>query len=268
MQLLALQKSVTIYGEDFFGRPAYIKFHPCEKPGWYWLYKPGREPVPISKEIAFCNLRRITLKYARQSLEIYEHIGVLRWLGLDGVVIESSRFPPYHGRAYELWEALKPLCKPNGEKIKWLKPQNPEIGICSEKKRYVEFGFHGRSDLDLQIIIDHPKIGRKECFYSLPGNGIKKILSAPTLGKPACLYYFSKICGLLKIWPHHNCLTWPQAVSNGELLNNIIKHRLADLLGALSLLSNEGLPLGRLVSYCGGHEADINLIKKIRLEQI
>ncbi|MFA5993941.1 MAG: hypothetical protein WC823_03210 [Parcubacteria group bacterium] len=262
MNILRLKESVVVSGMDIFGRRSQIKFFPFNLPGWYW--RCGSEIVPITLDIALCNPRRITLKYKDYCLEIYEHIGALRWTGLDGVVIESPRLPPYHGRTGELWHALKPFCRETGEKALWIKPSNVCDEITSrEGCRSVSLESLDSEGLSISVSIEIEGLGNQVKNCELP-MALDNVFDAHTLGWPSRLYYFSKLAGIIG-WPHHKNIAWAQTSTQEGLLDKISLHRIGDLLGALSLITHDHLVSGRIISHRGGHRLDMDMINKIEM---
>lgn len=271
MKQLVLTTEVTILGHDIFGRKAWIKFLPHRLPGWFWSYDPNQEPIPITKDLVNNRFKRISLNFRGKSLEFYEHIGSLFFQGLTGVVIQSSQYPPYHGRPLELWDELKQHCQPIEKKIKWLTFKKPiQWSYGNGRRGYMEFIPYNKPLLDITVIIDFPKFGRKEANYGLPNQQtLETIFTAHTIptAHNRLTYLAMKVAHRLNLWPHHNRLAWPQENNNEELLNQMLLHRAGDLLGAASLLSHKHLVAGHLISYCSGHEADVNMFRQIQLEQ-
>lgn len=58
------------------------------------------------------------------------------------------------------------------------------------------------------------------------------------------------------------CLAWPTERPVPELLDELVNHRLLDLLGTLAMIDHRRLPAGRVVSIRGGHALDVQLITK------
>jgi hypothetical protein len=251
--------TVIIHGQDIFGRNARIKFSACEKPGWYW--RCGNEVVPITSDLASYQSRRITLRYKTCVLEIYEHIGALRWTGLDGIIVESPKFPPYFGRVAEIWNTLRPCCKETGDKLSWVRPR--ETCFHSEGDRCVYISPNGLDELIMSIFLDIKGIGLDATTYKMPGP-LDDIFEARALGRPDYFYHISKFLRFWG-WPHHESATWKQELSPEELLQKISLHRTTDLLGALSLVTHDQLVSGEVVSIKGGHQIDIGMIKKLQL---
>jgi hypothetical protein len=113
-----LGSPVVYRGQDFFGRETELVVSPLEKgiPGfWYWDSLSSKEFSGITPEIVRVKNRRIQLFDQTSLLQVYEHIGVLRFFGLfglEGLGITGSGWPPYDGRAIGLWKAIKPNCLP------------------------------------------------------------------------------------------------------------------------------------------------------------
>ena len=85
--------------------------------------------------------------------------------------------------------------------------------------------------------------------------------NAFTPGWPPYLYRVSQLAGLFG-WPHHVHINWPNG--NGKtFVKNAVLHRVADILGGLSLAAHDGLPVGEFVSWKGGHKLDLEIIKQI-----
>lgn len=258
-----LISEIKVSGLDIFGRDSEITFSPALLDGWFWNL--GDFIVPINYLLIKGRLRRLSLEIdRRRELEIYEHIGVLRWTGLNGVVINSKRFPPYFGRASEMWEVLKRSAVPLDAEVSWVTVKR-EIKVGSSY-RYLQIlpQSKGRQPgLNIRVYINFPKLGSWTCETHLPmALALEDCLRARTLGWPQWLYHFSLLAPNF-IWHHHKKVVWPQDYSTSEILNEIAMHRLADLLGALSLVSSRHLLAGEVISYCSGHELDILALKQI-----
>jgi hypothetical protein len=259
MNLLRLIESVVVFGRDIFGRMARIKFSPLNLPGWHW--KCGSEVIPITSDIASYNPRRITLRYKDHLLEIYEHIGALRWTGLDGVLIEASKFPPYHGRIAELWHALRPFCEETDRSVPWVRLDKICTGtVIGNRDRSVSLS-PADHKLAVAVILEIKGLGEKTFSCELPML-LDEVFEAHTLGWPSRLFHFSRLAGLLG-WPHHKHIEWAQENSCDGLLEKTCLHRTGDLLGALSLITHDHLVSGRVVSNRGGHRIDMDLLRRI-----
>jgi hypothetical protein len=265
MNRLRLLKPVVVKGKDIFGRNSWIKFSPTphNQRGWYWKCR-NEITIPINSDIARHRPRRITLEYKGNFLEMYEHIGVLRWTGLDGVVIESAKFPPYHGRTAELWDALKKSCKKTRGEVPWIRPAKSYRVIHKKDKRSISITPVDQG-LIIIIILGAEVLGPKKTNYELP-MPLDEVFKTYTLGWPFYLYYLSKLLGMLG-WPHHKCLEWAQTNSREDLLTKISLHRLGDLLGGISLITHDHLISAKVISNRGRHKLDMDMIEKIVLKK-
>lgn len=268
MNPLRLAETVQIDGKDIFGCKAWIKFSPTNTPGWFWRPHSQELPIPITADLVSHKSRRLVLRDKAFFFHIYEHVGCLRWTGLDGVILESTPYPPFHGCAADIWEGLEPHCKQDtSREIAWFTVTHPiKSNHISDVDRYVIFHPHDaqqKPSLRITINVNYPGIGRKKYDYKLKTRSLATVLASTTLGWPPWLYYLSRIGSSLRVWHHHNRINWPQEHSPEEILERVVLHRMGDLLGALSLVNNEGLLAGHILSNCAGHEADAGLVHAI-----
>lgn len=267
--------NVCVKGKDFWGREAKIVFssYPKEINNWYWRFDGGRGNVslPITPDIVSCCKRRTRLFNfcPRRNLEIWEHLGVLRWFGLCGLIISSSPWPPYFGRPLEFWLAIKQECQEdNSGEIRWHTLKQTVGGRYNDENRFtiIKPLSPNEQKLKVTIIIDYPGIGPYEMNFSLPNNQLlEEICSSYSPGWPPPLYYLSKASSFFG-WPHHNHTFWPGGHYREEALKNFAYHRAADLLGALSLLCHgKSLLAAQVISWCSGHLADLEAVKKAQV---
>jgi UDP-3-O-acyl-N-acetylglucosamine deacetylase len=263
MKKLRLNESVTVKGYDLFGRKSSITFRPSEQPGWWW--DNNGKVIPIDRKIVKLKKNQLILEKNGQKLHTIEHILVLRWLGLDGVIIQSDSWPPYHGRPQEIWDSLKPKTSPVAEEVKWGQH------LCfkhvhHDDNRTVQFCPGLSKGLSLKIICDFPKFGRREKWFMISQEGdpiLEKCLGARALACNSRSIIIQSISGFLYhlgLWRHHHCLAWPN-IRQESLLDELVSHRLIDLLGALAMLNKNWLPAGIIISHKGGHALDLELIK-------
>lgn len=273
MKKLNLQNEVTVRGRDFWGRSAHITFTPAGQPGWFWRTHEKADPVAITPQLASLGKNNIVLRHKRYRLHFYEHIGVLRFLGIDGVIIESTPWPPYHGRSIELWEAVKEQCTADADEIRWHEIKRwcgfkyPE----KEGLRYTHIQPKSKQDekyeLCIEIIADYPELGEKRLVVLLPQD-IEIVIAALAVysqGWPPWRYHLSRAASLCG-WPHHKKTTWPQKHPPQTTIRYFAMHRLIDLLGALSMISNTELVSGQVLSCRSGHTADVHTIRSVRLK--
>lgn len=268
MKALRLQKEVTVTGHDFWGRSAWITFTPAQMPGWFWKTDEKTEPLPITLNLVSHHKNRLVLSARDKQLHIYEHIGVLRFLGIDGVIIKSTSWPPYHGRALELWAALKTQCKESEEEIPWCTiKQSAGWPYPNTKQRRLTFIRPSRHpELNIQIVIEYPTLGRRELSVQLPRDReiLLQALGAYSQGWPLKRYAVSRLASLLG-WPHHTKVTWPQEHPPERTLELFALHRLVDTLGAFSTVSNTQLLAGTIISERSGHKADLRTIQNLEI---
>lgn len=265
MYPIRLKSRVDINGPDFWGFESKISFCPTLRHGWRWgldvIY-----PV-IGPEIIDSATRRLRLSFRDKKLEIYEHIGILRWFGLCQVLINSSSWYPYYGRSLEIWQKIKPFCEEDAfKKINWYTIKEPVRweypGLRNGQKAFTEIFPSNKPKLEVRTIVSYPGLDTHALQFSLPNTGfLEKICSVHNQGWPKYLYYLSKGASFFG-WPHHRTAVWVQELGEKEALNQFALHRAADLLGGLSLLCKDGLFAGRVISQCSGHQADMQAILK------
>jgi hypothetical protein len=267
MEALRLTKEVVVRGRDLFGRPAYIKFIPTHFAGWMFKEN-GKSGVILPENVRY-GWNHLMLANGR-GLHILEHILVLKWFGLTSVCVESSPWPPYFGRAYEFWMAIKEFCVPSGDKIQWC-TAGKNSSVYYPKKRAgrdacTEIRDNDAERLEIKVIVDYPGLGDYELNLSLPAkNLLEDLLMVHNQGWPSHRYYASKLMSFLRLWPHHKTAIWPQELLDKRLaLSWFAAHRAADILGALALLGGDNLLAARVVSLCSGYWADLGVVNKIK----
>ena len=257
-----LTKEVTVWGRDLLNRKAWLRFTPTSQPGLLWQYDPNHKPKLITADLLSARLRRTVLSFRKSTLDWYEHIGILRWLGLDSVVIQSSAWPPFFGRSNELWEALRCLCKvETTTEIPWCTvSQTIRYDYPPPRTGFVEIKPRTDPMLYVTIICDYPGLGYEEFRCQITHSLLEEALEIYTPGWPPWLYYPSKTLSYLG-WKHHTHVSWPRAYSQKVALHRFIFHRLIDLLGTLSLIHSYALFAGEVTSCSAGHLADVTVVK-------
>lgn len=261
MERLILKDKVLVSGPNYWGKDSYIEFIPYEKNGWYWETPSG--VIPISFRIAQHKFGRITLcdPNSDHCLNIYEHIGVLRFLGIDNVLIRSSRWPPYDGCASLYYENIKEYLIEEGE-VEWKRihrnspPPNEKRHTCIFMKNYSD-----SVDLEVDVVAGWAPLKTRVYSFSVSKNQkyIIDCLSVKAQGYPHYFYYpafFLKMFFGVKIADN---VTWAKdfPLNAPDLF---LKHRVLDLLGGLSLYYHSGIPAGRALSVFGGHKIDLMAI--------
>jgi len=267
---LLLKNDVIIQGRSYWGRRTWMRFspHPDGLPGWYWRPTPGAKAVPVTSKLVRAKLRRMEISHQGKSFQIWEHIGALRWTGLDSVIVESERpHPPYHGRPHEKWLQLKLHCQETDEFIPWVTVKEPVRFVDPENvSRVVKIDpLKDERTLRAYISIDYPGLTPHKMTFELPGNPLEPLFEWQTQGFPLWLYGVSKAASHIRLWHSHHKIEWVQeAPSREEGVRRWTVHRFIDILGALSLVSHEGLFAGHVFSHKGGHGTDVGLLQKIR----
>jgi len=226
--------------------------------------------IPVDLRLAGYNpfLHLIYLDSPCSRLNIWEHIGVLKLLGLNGVVVEGSAWPPYHGRPFEIWEALKPHVVETNSDIHWLRPEKRfEWHYPNGRQGFLRIEPHDdpeKKSLEIHAILDYKTLGETAIDFSFPGNGcVEKMFQAKSPGWPRWRYHLCCLASGLG-WPHLNSVTWPQRLSPELALEQFALHRIGDCGGAMSLAHFETLPSAKVTSYCAGHEADLATLSQVQ----
>lgn len=265
MNLKKLANPVIISNPDLFGRNAKISFFPVNQKGWHWQCDPNEPPVSISADLLSFKRRRLVLAHEKYELNIFEHIGVLRWAGLDGIKICSTKWPPYDGRSWESYQLLHRAFKETDEPVKWCTLDHTVM--CSfpgVESRFTKVIPDCEGALKLHIISEYEGIGMKEILIRFPASSstLEKILKAFAPGWPSKLFYLEWLASKFG-WPHLRKSLWPNCgKAKEEIIEQFAYHRALDLLGALSLIHPTRMLSGTVISYCSGHWADVQLIKQ------
>lgn len=168
MDQWVLEKLITIEGRDFCGRRSTLEISPTNaETGWVWNIR-GID-IPITPKIMEAKSRRVALVHNDCVLNEFEHIGVLRAVGLHNIRVWCSQtWPPYDGGSFKLWQEVMPYV----HKVGKLTPYQPEregtwalsgeLGpICSDS-RYVQYYRGRRNDTILRMsgVVHFPTLGR------------------------------------------------------------------------------------------------------------
>lgn len=259
MQRLALTKSVTMSGPNFFGFPGSITFEPSNQSGWYWKTSDATIPISLAtaNPIASCNC--VTLQHGRNRLSIYEHIGALRWMGLDGIVVQSTPLPPYDSRVIDQWHTLCSSAQLVSDHLPWVTGGSACVYHDKVPGGLIQFTPSSSPGLNVEIVIDYPGLGGYELHWNT-SESLLPAFYAYSQGYPPWKQTLANLIG----WIHRDKVVWanPDADSR-HILRLFALHRLADLLGTLSLLTNDHLLAGTVHSLGAGHEADQALIREI-----
>jgi hypothetical protein len=267
MKRKILLNSGTFTERDVFGRKTSISFHPAGKPGWYLRY--GNSVIPIDYKIAFSQGSYIQLRCNTLTmLNIYEHIGVLRWLGYDGVEIEmhDNKWPPYGGAVLYLEFFSKELWFENdGSTVERIAPQrHAESFRFNTLDSSAKISFTTDEKLHLNVVSHWkglPPYSSRFLFEELSPSVQSEIWTARPQGYP---HYQKRIAQFVsKIgWPNKDRISWKGEQDNKMVSREWFFHAVQDTLGALSLCDPVALPTLSYHRVKGGHFVDLDVIKK------
>jgi hypothetical protein len=261
-----LVNPIRIRGHDFFGRRAEVTLAPAGEPGWFWHV--GGEDVPIGPGIVHAERRCLMLRHNEHRLHVFEHLGALRAMGLDGVrMTAATAWLPYDGRALQYWNAL-PQTTAEEEPLRPMSRRREESVHRSD-------GIPGRLDvklgagdtLKITVRVAYPGWGERTLTRTLPdetGGGWDDVISARPLAKPPWLRAAGRAAALLG-WPHYDSVLWPQEAEPEALLEELAHHRILDLLGALGTILQPGEYLtGEISTDLAGHATDVALLRRLQ----
>lgn len=262
MKKIVLGKEVVVKGRDFFGRRTSVLLRPIKESGWYWQ-TPSNGIVPITPDLLLTKLRRVVLEYRGEKLEVFEHLGPLRFYGLDNLLVApESNWLPYDGSAGLFWKACRPYMLEVGK----LSPFSIDpLSFSSGDKRldYYSANTPQRELLTVSVGIDYPRLGACTIRSTVQHESFRELMCVKTQGWPR---YYRPLaiaagwCG----WPHRHAAVWPQEHPAEVTLSLFSKHRLLDLLGALSVLCPPGHILsGNVNSYKAGHKEDAAFVRSL-----
>ncbi|MES2215932.1 MAG: UDP-3-O-acyl-N-acetylglucosamine deacetylase [Patescibacteria group bacterium] len=267
-----LQREITIAGPNYFGFASTLRIRPQSQSKEWLMQTPCGGVVPITPLIADSARRRMCLSSHNSKIEVFEHIGCLQFMGLKGVELEvkdgfPKGFPPYHGRAHELWEAIKPHCVDLPSTLPAYTPSQRASWYYPETRNgeyaYTRIEPNETGKLILKISVNYKGLGQRKRTFDLPNSQLlEEIFKARTQGYPLWLKKFSRTGSFLGIWKNHDRIHWPEGENDSSALDGFILHRAQDLLGTLSLLCKDGLLSATVTSNNSGHEADVMAVQE------
>jgi hypothetical protein len=255
---------VRVRGHDFFGRRAEVILEPADEPGWFW--RVAGEDVPIGPGLVHAERRCLTLRRGEHALHVFEHLGALRATGLDQVrIVATTSWLPYDGRALIYWNALLPSVAEDGR----LKPMSRKLSAGVSRNdgvpRRLDVRLGAGDALKVTVRVSYPKWGEHVATRTLPdeGTGWSDIVAAKSLARPPWLRSAAR-CAALLGWPHYDDVLWPQRVAPEALLDELARHRILDLLGAIGTIPGPGEYLtGEVATDLADHAADVALLRKL-----
>lgn len=270
MNPLVLTEPVQISGPNYYGPNATLTIAPSDEEGWHW--QSNGVTRKITPEICSIWGHRLRLRTdARNSLEIYEHIGPLAWTGLTNVAVScSGRIPPYLA-AGSLWKAVEKKTRvTSDQEIGWITVDRPMRWAYPEVRAghesFTEVRPARSRELTIELLIDYNGIGSKAGYFCLPSQSgeqaLLAALNAPSPGWPPTRRRWFDLARKLG-WPNWGQIAWPQDHDVSQMREIMINHRIQDVLGAFSLLCQSGcLFAGHISSVYSGHMADLQVVKE------
>ena len=274
MKKKTLMGTVIVTGNSFTSNAfASITFTPTKEPGWYLQTKEGL--VPINSRIAYCKKGRIVISAFGTTINVWEHIGALRFMGISNVIVSIPKetkskpyWPPYLGGAGAYYRELRSSIIETDEEIQFIKPSiNCHWSYPSRRNGFTAvnqddcFSIKAKSGwTPLQTTEKTIKL-LDENFQTLLTN---EIFTARPQGYPHWAYYVA-YCAEIFGWGNFHYISWlKDAKSFGQLQQlqqEWENHRLQDVLGAASLAHHDFLPYCRIHTEFGGHQSDVAAIK-------
>ena len=267
IQRKILTKKVIVSGPNFFGFKSEITFIPIDEPGWFILEKDTNKEeirIPIDYKIAKFSFNRIKLNSQNTTINAWEHIGMLRFLGIDGVGVRISNgnsWTPYLGGAGAYYKKFIPCLRATGELIPTIKPKkDSQWQYLKEIERIVSIKVLDELILDVSAKWFPYAEYQKEILVneSILDFFTKEVLLAKPQGYPNYRYDIAK----LLCWKNLEHVAWAKEFKTySEVSYRWWLHRIQDLLGDLSLVSHYALPTGKVYSKNGGHKGDLIVLK-------
>ena len=136
-------------------------------------------------------------------------------------------------------------------------------GRGSNKIGYTMFNQVTSPELSARIDVDYKGIDSGSLVWNSGKQyELLEYLKAPAPVYPQWIRYPAKAGELVGIWKHSNRVSWPHLTEPRAWVENALRHRLCDALGAFSLFFHEELPLGFIHSHKAGHACDFRVIQK------
>ncbi len=267
MKRYVLREPIEIHGFDFWGRRVSVRLEPTGKPGWFW--RVDGIDMPVDKRLVANKRNRITLVFGRRRLHVFEHLGALRFSGLDGIrIVTSDSWLPYDGCADMYWKACSPHMEQAGELTPYAVRSPSSVAMFEPFQRSVTLSPMPAYCLSVAIHIDYPGIGPHGESFSFPGTRFAAVARVKTQGYPASRIHLAELLSLFG-WPHRDNVIWPSEHDSRLVKRLFARHRALDVLGALSVLCPPGgILVGTYASWCAGHGQDVELVRKTEVYKV
>lgn len=283
MHQLILTDTVELVGRDIFGRYTRVVISPNHaKTGWVWNLE-GQD-IPITPDIMENRHKRVALVYKHHEFHEFEHLGILRLAGLEHVRIWSARniaYLPFCGGSRDVWKMVMPHTRKEGV----LEPFSPTtetegvhhiFSLDRYSRRKTIFLARSSAEMSKKLHayahVDFPSLGVSGNATFETGDPLLPLVSSRTLGWPSYLripallvHWISKILKPFGwSWPHYNSILWASSASKEKVLDEVLRHRLLDMLAIINFLAPPGHYLiGNFHSILGGHRSDIKMVKAL-----
>lgn len=265
IQRKILTQPVTVPGKNFKGQKSRITFSPAGKPGWFLDTPEGG--VPIDFRIASYRRGRVVLKVGNIELHVWEHIGVLRMLGLDGIIIKvHNPWPPYL-TAGQYLDRLLPHIQETTGVLPTITPRRSHSFVCKNKKDAF-VSIEPSPDFILSVHSKWkwlPKHSDNFIFKDLMQNEdlLKEILYAKPQALPNRKVPAKTMAFVLR-WPHMKNVAWIDDFKTKEEASYAWwLHRVQDSLGELSLCDHQAIPLVSVLFKNIGHNESLICITEV-----
>jgi hypothetical protein len=271
MKQIILKEPVTpILGKNPFGGEAWIMFEPMPngERGIFWKIPTSKKNtykyIPIDYRIAkISKLHNIYLQYGKKKLFIYEHIGALRFTGLDSIAISASTWPPYLTSG-TMFEKIMEHAEITNNEVPYLSFIN-SYGPLSLREnglyKFVEIRPANHEVTKLNVSIDYKKLSVKgRARRTVTDELIAEIFPVGPQGISNLFKFISRLFNL----EYHKIVVWPdEEISPDELQRKFLSHTMVDRLGEISLFSHYMLPSCEIKTQCAGHRMVFEAMKII-----
>ena len=263
MDRFVLEAPVDINGRDFWGRKASVRLEPIDVLGWYWQV--NGVDVLLDPTLLASRRSRVSLVHDGRHLEVFEHLGALRFSGLDSVrIVTESSWLPYDGSSLLFWKKCAPLMRPVGVLERFCVSEQVSVS----GKRSVSYAPRPFDTLAVDVFVDYPRVGQHRQTWNFPHPSFGQVARVKTQGWPPWRHPFAEVATWLG-WPHGDSVVWPQEQDPFLVRRLFARHRALDILGTFSVLCPPGgILTGSIISRCAGHAHDIELVQKARVHSV
>jgi UDP-3-O-[3-hydroxymyristoyl] N-acetylglucosamine deacetylase len=265
-----IKKEVNLTGTGLHnGLKSSLSLRPAE-PGTGILFLTAKGKVKASyKNIADGNFA-LTLVSGKAKVITAEHLlAALYGAGVDNVICElsgSAEVPILDGSAWEFSKAIKKAGLVTfSKKRKEIRIKEDVLSFDMKAGRFLKVEKANKLEIRYYASYDNPAIGEQYRAFTLSkGSFLKEIGRARTFGWAEQVKE-QRRQGFIKGGSVKNAILFSaKGVVNKEGLrykDEIIRHKIMDLLGALALLPSS--IKGRFTAFKSGHNLDIKMIKTL-----